>query len=412
MTDTTTRAVRLPALTTELETAELLTWLVAEGDSVREGDPLAEVTTDKVEMELPSPYDGEVAELLVEAGAVVPVGADLLLIATTGSGGFDLGLDASPDTSAEAGEAEEAAADAPAPTTAPSPTADLAGATSERVPAPPAVRRQADELGIDLQDVTPTGSRGQVTPEDLEQAAERRPRAATPAPAPPPGDVARPPARPTPRGGDDRRRAMVRAATARSTTRSQQIPQFTLFRTADLTGRATRRDGVSWTTLIAQALAATLWRHPELNAVWDEEHNEIVQRDTVRIGLAVDTPTGLVVTTLDDPDRLHGQEADARLRAAAARARDGKLTPEDLRPASATLSNLGGFGVERFSALLLPPQASILSVGTVSPRPVARYDAIAIRTCVELGLTIDHRVADGADGARFLETLVETLEQR
>ena len=432
MSDTRTRTVKLPSLTTELETAELLEWLVAEGDQVREGDPLAEVTTDKVEMELPSPYTGTVTELLQETGAVLELGAEMVRIETSSAESFDLGLDDEPadeatDETAEAPVEEAAAAasaeqaaeadaatdeqTADAPSDAPASTNGAA-----RVPAPPGVRARAEELAVDLSTVTPTGSRGQVTLDDLEQARTRTDAPApTSTPAPPSAPPRSRPAAPAPAAlseKDARRRAAVRAATARSTTRSQAIPQFTLFRRADVTERNARRDGVSWTTLVAQALAAALWRHPGLNATWDEETGTVVRREDVRIGLAVDTPTGLLVATLDDPDRLNPHEADAVVRDAAERTREGKLRPEEMQGASSTVSNLGGFGVERFTALLLPPQATILSVGTIAKQPVVVDDEVVPRLCVELGLTVDHRVADGADGARFLSTLIEFLEQR
>lgn len=440
-----TRTVKLPALTTELETAELLEWLVDAGDEVREGDPLAEVTTDKVDMELPSPYDGTVVELLQDAGAVVEVGDRMLTMAITGGGGFDLGLDDeddAPDEDASAAEASDDGAtadgdqDAAAPVEGSATTAtddgeadDGADATAStpaassgsngRVPAPPGVRRRAEELGVDLTAVDPTGSRGQVTLDDVEQAAAADTDAAAREQASgdeDAGDEAAAGGRPRTRSAsaskDDTRRAAIRRATARSTSRSQAIPQFTLFRRADVTDRDTRRDGVSWTTIITQALAAALWRHPEINATWDEEDERIVPRDEVSIGLAVDTPTGLLVATIDDPDRIRGSEADSLVRDAAGRAREGKLRPDEMRGASSTVSNLGGFGIERFTALLMPPQATILSVGAIMKQPMVFDDEVVPRLCVDLGLTVDHRVADGADGARFLSTLVELLEER
>ena len=423
------RTVRLPALTTEMATAELLAWLVEPGAEVREGDPLVEVTTDKVDMELESPYSGTVGDLLVDAGSVLDVGAALTTI-TTDDAAEDLlgdlptagGGDADDDASTAHASASDGSDDG---------TDDAGGATVDDtqpddadarddagiVPAPPAVRARAREAGVELADLPRSGSRGQVTMADLEARLADRDAATsrTAAPPPPPPSVGQRPSRPAPppprpEGGRGDRRAQVRAATARSTTRSQAVPQFTLFRTADLTERATRRGRVSWTTVVARSLAATLWRHPDLNATWDEEHEVVVPRDTVRIGMAVDTPAGLVVVTLDDPDAVAPEAADAALRDAAARARDGKLRPEDMQAASATVSNLGGFGVERFTALLVPPQAAILSVGGVTEGPAVVDGAVVPRLQLHLGLTLDHRVADGADGARALDTLVRILE--
>lgn len=436
------RTVRLPALTTEMATAELLAWLVEPGAEVREGDPLVEVTTDKVDMELESPYSGTVGDLLVDAGSVLDVGAALTTITTDDAAEDLLGDlptagdgdgDSAPAADAAAGtdgtDASAAAANGEGPGEGTDhgtdPTAEDgrpdaasdADADAGIVPAPPAVRARAREAGVELADLPRSGSRGQVTMADLEAHVADRDAAASTAtaPPPPPPSVGQRPSRPAPPpprpgGGRGDRRAQVRAATARSTTRSQAVPQFTLFRTADLTERATRRGRVSWTTVVARSLAATLWRHPDLNATWDEEHEVVVPRDTVRIGMAVDTPAGLVVVSLDDPDAVAPEAADAALRDAAARARDGKLRPEDMQAASATVSNLGGFGVERFTALLVPPQAAILSVGGVTEGPAVVDGAVVPRLQLHLGLTLDHRVADGADGARALDTLVRILE--
>lgn len=412
----TERTVRLPALTTEMDNAELLAWLVEPGAEVREGDPLVEVTTDKVDMELESPYSGTVGDLLADAGSVLDVGAALTTI-TTDDPAEDLLGDLPGPSGDEADEQpgdEETTAPAPAPADE---TDDQADTTSAGiVPAAPAVRARARDEGVELADLPRSGSRGQVTMSDLEAHVERRDAIpATPDPEPATPSTAdqrpsRPAPPPRPSGGRGDRRSQVRAATARSTTRSQAVPQFTLFRTADLTERAERRGGVSWTTVVARSLAATLWRHRELNATWDEDDAVVVPRDTVRIGMAVDTPAGLVVVTLDDPDAVAPEAADAQLREAASRARDGKLRPEDMQAASATVSNLGGFGVERFTALLVPPQAAILSVGGVTEGPAVVDGAVVPRLQLHLGLTLDHRVADGADGARALDTLVRILE--
>jgi len=422
------RTVRLPALTTEMATAELLAWLVEPGAEVREGDPLVEVTTDKVDMELESPYSGTVGDLLVDAGSVLDVGAALTTIMTDDAEQDLLGDLPTPggdDADASAPSGEEPGPPAPPTTGGDAGTSDAPDddpdasdepGSSGIVPAPPAVRARARTEGVKLADLPRSGSRGQVTMDDLETHLARDHDAsstATTAPPPPPaGQRPSRPAPPPPRpdGGRRDRRAQVRAATARSTTRSQAVPQFTLFRAADLTDRATRRGRVSWTTIVARSLAATLWRHPDLNATWDEEHETVRPRDTVRIGMAVDTPAGLVVVTLDDPDAISPQAADTALREAAARARDGKLRPDDMQAGSATVSNLGGFGVERFTALLVPPQAAILSVGGVTEGPAVVDGAVVPRLQLQLGLTLDHRVADGADGARALDTLVRILE--
>jgi pyruvate dehydrogenase E2 component (dihydrolipoamide acetyltransferase) len=395
------REVRLPALTTTMEDAELVGWRVEVGDEVREGQPLGEVVTDKVDMELECPVDGTVSELLVDAGSVVQVGA---VVAVIDSASEDLlgGLDLDDESQAEPAEASTSETgsrngDAPAP----------------RVAAPPPVRIRARDAGVDLEDVPATGRRGQVTTEDLRRYIEAREEATkTPAPAggverrAPTGDVERP----APTGDVERKRAALRAATARVVTRSAAIPQFTLHRALDLSRAVQRKDGRSWTTEIVRALAAALREHPLLNGRWNADEQRVDTSDVVRIGLAVDVPAGLLVVGVDDPDLITPTHADEHVKQAADRARAGDLQPKDVEGITFTVSNLGGLGVDAFDALLMPPQAGILSVGRVAERPVVVDGRVRTRLQVDVGLTVDHRVADGADGARLLQTFAENLE--
>ncbi len=416
--------VRMPALSATMEDAELITWLVEVGDEVRSGQPMAEVATDKVDMELESPYDGVVAELLVEPGSRVDLGVPVAMV--TGEEDELLGdlLDGDDD----AGAAPAAEPDATPRGPVMGPAAAAASPHAGIVRAHPPARRRARQLGIDLHDVTPTGSRGQVTHADLDRhLAEQKAKADAS-----PRDTDSPPQRsdaagttpaaghspsrsdrsaPAERGsgGRDRRRA-IRLATARSTTRSAAIPQFTLHRRIDVGLAQERRDGRSWTTELARALAAALWRHPECNAVWDDEAEDVRPLEQVRIGIAVATDDGLVVVGVDDPDAVDPAEADHRVREAIARARSGRLTPDDVAGISTTISNLGGFGIDHFDALLLPPQATILSVGRIADTPIVVDGRVRVRPMMSLGLTVDHRVADGADGAQLLATFADRLE--
>lgn len=415
--------VRMPALSATMEDAELLTWLVDVGDEVRSGQPLAEVTTDKVDMELESPHDGTVSELLAEPGSRVKLGETVATLSSEEDdllGGLD--LDGSGGAAAEAA-VEPASAGSTDATERPAPPTRIA-------PAPPPVRKRAKREGIDLDDVTPTGSRGHVTHADLtaylaardEAPGDTRPGGgATERSAPPPATTpaARDRSSPAPpsraasaatSSGDRSRRRAVRLATARVTTRSAAIPQFTLYRRLDMTLARERRADRSWSTELARALAAALWRHPDCNATWDQDAEEPVALPGVRIGIAVDTPDGLVVVGVDDPDAVDPAEADVRVKEAIDRARSGRLTPEDMRTCSTTISNLGTLGIDRFNALLVPPQPTILSVGRMVDTPLVVDGRVRVRPTMEVGLTVDHRVADGADGARFLETFATRLE--
>lgn len=418
--------VRMPALSATMEDAELVSWLVEVGTEVRSGQPLAEVSTDKVDMELESPHDGTVLELLVSPGTRVDLGA---VIATLTSeeedllGDLDLDGSGDPDGSMPSDQPDEPD---PAAENGGSGDGPAADATSGRAiaAAPPPVRKRAKQLGVDLAQVPATGSRGHVTHADLtrylesgDDDASEVDTAAPRAQAPAAGRALSPrpavAAADATRHGDDQtadRRRAVRLATARTTVRSVAVPQFTLYRRLDLSLARERRSGRSWTTEIARALAAAIWRHPELNATWDDERGESVPLDGVRVGIAVDSPIGLVVVGIDDPDGVDPTEADRRIKAAVQRARDGKLTIDELQGVSSTISNLGTLGVDRFDALLVPPQPTILSVGRMVDTPVVVDGRVRVQPQIEVGLTVDHRVADGADGARLLETFARRLE--
>jgi pyruvate dehydrogenase E2 component (dihydrolipoamide acetyltransferase) len=268
---------------------------------------------------------------------------------------------------------------------------------------------------VELTEVTPTGNRGQITPADVKRHADDHLSAPSkPEPAKSPeSTVDAPLQQPVATEGDAKRTA-VRRATVEVMNRTAAIPQFTLYRTLVLDSAQGRRNGRSWTTEMVRALASALREHPELNARWDDASQRTVPFGGVGVGLAVDRPgVGLVVATVGDPDMGDPGCADQAIRMVADRAKTGKLRSEDMAQASITLSNLGGLGVERFNALLFPPQAAILSAGSIKMRPVATGDGAlkAALTC-EVGLTVDHRVADGADGARFLDTFARLMEIR
>ena len=410
------REIRLPALSATMESAVLLEWNVSPGDTIKEGQAIASVSTDKVDMDLEAPFDGTIVTLVASAGDEVPLGGHLATVETEADdllGGLTLGGDAdAPESSEpESGEPEPSG-----PATADAGEIERAVPTGIVAASPPA-RKMARELGIDLADITPTGRRGQVTPADVRAHADGE-RAPEPAPreAPPtqPAPASQPSPRTEPSPASDAKRAAIRKATADVMNRSAAIPQFTLYRTVDVESAATARAGSSWTTLLVRALAVAMREHPELNARWDTDSEATVAFDTVRIGLAVDRPgSGLVVTSIADPDVPPVDEADRAVRALVDRTRTGKIRPDDMAQASVTLSNLGGLGVDRFNALLFPPQPLILSIGTIRHRPTAAADgSLRATLTAEVGLTVDHRVADGADGARYLQSFAEALDGR
>ncbi len=381
--------IRMPALSATMESAQLIKWLVSEGTEVTAGQHIAEVGTDKVDMEFESPHAGTITELVAAEGSDVALGGVLALIETEGDdvlGGLILGGDESPEPETVAG------------TETPEPEAESqnGGATTTTgiIPAAPPARKLAGELGVDLATIEPTGRRGQIISADVRGAAEgtteTRPEPVAPQPVPPQRDN--------------------RAATAAVMETSAQTPQFTLYRTVDLTTANERRGALGWTTALVRALASALRQHPEMRMQWDGSRPVDPEGD-IRVGVAVDRPElGLTVVSISDPDRLDRDAANEAIRELADRARSNRVRPDDIAPGHTTLSNLGGLGVDRFNALLFPPQASILSAGTIRHRPIATGDgALKASLTVELGLTVDHRVADGADGARFLTTVIDAL---
>lgn len=395
------REFRLAALSATMETATLLEWRVAPGDEVSEGQPIAEVSTDKVDMDLESPFAGTIVTLDADAGTEVPLGGLLATIETEAEdllGGLDFVTTDTPT------RPEPVAPNIDEPS-----SQSVAGAGNIIAASPPA-RKMARAEGIDLATIQPTGRRGQVTPRDVAAAIANRSAKVLEPPVQPEVPSINPQAKHT--YSDDPKRAAIRRATADVMNRSAAIPQFTLYRTLDLERVAATRRGISWTTVLIRALAGAVRSHPELNATWDERERQTVHSDFVRVGIAVDRPgVGLVVATIDAPDEGDAERVDADVRSLIDRARTGKIRPEDLSPASVSLSNLGGLGVDRFNALLFPPQAVILSIGSIRNRPTAGADgSLKATLTAEVGLTTDHRVGDGADAARFLETFAFLLQ--
>ncbi|MEX1043768.1 MAG: 2-oxo acid dehydrogenase subunit E2, partial [Acidimicrobiia bacterium] len=233
---------------------------------------------------------------------------------------------------------------------------------------------------------------------------------APPPPAPIPDTTSTAPPPPAP--VSEAKRMAVRRATVGMMNRTATVPQFTLWRTLQLDTAAAHKGGMGWTTLLVRSLAAALGEHPELNARWDDDERQPVPFSGRAVSIAVDRPgVGLIVVTLPDPSAMDPMEADRATRALIDRARAGKVRPDDMAQGSITLSDLGATGVDQFNALLFPPQAATLSIGSIRHRPIATRDGglKAVRTA-EVGLTIDHRVADPADGARYLDTFARLVE--
>lgn len=410
-------AIRMPKMSMTMTEGEVAEWMVNVGDEINEGDVVCEVMTDKVDMEVESTVSGTLVEILVASG-MAAVGEPIGWVEgeDTGGGFGDLLSEPEPEPDAVA-EPEPSVAAAPAPAepleARPEPEATSVGP----VAAVPRARALARERGVDLATIAGTGPDGLVRVQDVEgataAAAPATPAAPTPptppvpaaAPAPAATPAAAPPAR-APKATDDRRTA-VRRAVARKMVPTAAIPQFTVWRQVHLDTADAVRNGVSWTTVLLRAYAGALRDVPELLSRWEDDAP--TEAGPPAIALAVATERGLMVPTFVEPDARPIGVVDAEVRAVVAQVQKGRLDPAYMGVANGSLSNLGRLGVDQFQALLTPPQASVLSLGTITPRPVAVPGGVGLALTVNAGLTVDHRVADGAHGAQLLEAFSRRL---
>ena len=452
---------RLPDVGEGLTDADVTTWYIAVGDEVAVDQDLCEIETAKSAVDLPSPVAGTVREILVPAGTNVAVGTPLVTIETAGADAQSPGAAGGPATAAaevtgpEGGDdAEEtpkllvgygvreapprrarkpretpgpAAKAAPRPET-PRPAAKAApgaAAGAERfgaaVLAKPPVRRLARDLGIDLGAVPGTGPGGIITREDVlahQQASDARELATYR------GD-------PWLEGGTvsaDGRRTRVPAKSVRKRTAEAMVhsaftaPHVTEFHTVDVTrtmelvaklkeDKEFRDLHVTPLLVVLKALLIAVKRHPEINAAWDDEAQEIVYKHYVNLGIAAATPRGLVVPNIKDAHRKSLVELATELGDLTRRARAGKITPAEMTDGTITVTNVGAFGIETGTPILNPGESAILAFGAVNQRPWVHEGEIAVRWVTRLALSFDHRLVDGVLGSVVLADLARILEE-
>ncbi len=400
--------VILPSLGFDMTEGKLSRWLRQEGERVEKGQAIAEIETEKATVEIEASVSGVLAKIVVQAGQTVPIGTVIGIIA-------------------EPGEKVAAAAPPPAgappvPAAPPSPapsaeerTEEERGAAGGRIKASPVARRMAEEAGLDLAAVKGTGPGGRIMERDVEAATAARPRAAAgPAPPAAPGRTAAGAAAAGPVPLTPMRQAIARRMAQSKAT----APHFYLTVDVDmdeamkvreeLNAVASEEEKVSVNDLVVAAAARTLTRFRMLNASYREGALEVHPR--INIGIAVALEEGLISPVLRDADTKPLRTIAAESKALSERARAGRLRADDLGSGTFTVSNLGMFDVEQFVAIINPPEAAILAVGAVTPRPVARGGAIRIAATVKATLSVDHRVADGAQAARFMQALKKLLE--
>jgi pyruvate dehydrogenase E2 component (dihydrolipoyllysine-residue acetyltransferase) len=409
--------VKLPRLGQGMESGTVVKWLKSEGDPVEKGEPLYELDTDKVTQEVEAEASGVLLKIVVPEGEV-PVATTLAFI---GEAGEQVEAPAPKEEAAVPEPQGAAPAEEPEPPVAAVAAAERA--PGERVKASPLARRLAREQGVDLAVITGTGPEGRIVAEDVERAAA----GAAPAPAPtvpPPLPVeeapaSAPAAEPIPVGDDVERVPLtsIRRTIARRLTEAWQIPVFQLVLSADMDAVnqvLTRRkelnpeEHVTVTDVLVKVCAAALMRHREVNVQFAEE--ELLVFPYANVGIAVATDRGLVVPVVRGAEHLSLAEVSAARADIVTRAREGALRHEDLDGGTFTISNLGMFGLDQFTAVLNPPQAAILAVGASAERPVVREGEIVARPMMTMTLSCDHRAVDGAPAAAFLETVKAMLE--
>jgi 2-oxoglutarate dehydrogenase E2 component (dihydrolipoamide succinyltransferase) len=430
--------VTLPALGESVTEGTVTRWLKQVGEEVRADEPLLEVSTDKVDTEIPSPASGTLLEIKVAEDETVEVGTELAVI---GSADSSDGLPQAPADQAQAAEQAEPtapaeqtpAAQAPAEQAAPAAQAPPGAERPSGDGSPyvtPLVRKLAAEHSVDLAGLTGTGVGGRIRKQDVLAAAEQAQQAAAqPAPAaaaPAPPSAAAPAA--SALRGKTEKMSRLRATIARRMVESLQVSaQLTTIVEVDVTAIARlrqrakagfeAREGVklSFLPFFAKAAVEALKAHPNVNATIDTDKGEITYFDAEHLGVAVDTERGLLVPVIRDAGDLSIAGLARKIADLADRTRNNKIMPDELSGGTFTLTNTGSRGALFDTPIINQPQVGILGTGTVVKRPVVitdetGADSIAIRSMAYLSLTYDHRLVDGADAARFLATIKQRLE--
>jgi pyruvate dehydrogenase E2 component (dihydrolipoamide acetyltransferase) len=403
--------IKLPRLGQGMESGTIVKWLKSEGDAVEKGEPLYELDTDKVTQEVEADASGVLLKIAVQEGEV-PVGQTVAVI---GEQGEEVASEADASSAKEEPETEgsrapardeerERGARASADNGPPPSTRSDDGGT--RIKASPLARRIARERGIDLAVLRGTGPEGRIVAEDVERA-EAAPAAAAPAAAVPAGEIEVVPL------------TSIRRTIARRLTEAWTVPVFQLTVDVDMERAVALREQLveragegakpTLSDVLTKVCAIALMRNRAVNAHFADDG--IKRFPVANVGIAVAAPQGLVVPVIRNAQALTIQEiANARAEVVG-RARDNKLRQGDLDDGTFTISNLGMFGVQQFVAVLNPPQAAILAVGSVEERPAVRASELVARPLMTVTLTCDHRTVDGADGARFLEDVKAFLEE-
>jgi pyruvate dehydrogenase E2 component (dihydrolipoamide acetyltransferase) len=415
--------IEMPKLSDTMTEGTLVKWRKNEGDKVRTGDVLAEIETDKATMEMEVFDDGVLHKRLIAEGAKVPIGEKIAILLLKGEAPpADGAQSAEPKSPAPAKPSSAPAPEASAskaessPSTAPAPAPSGSGASGERVKASPLAKKIASEKGVDLRSLRGTGPGGRIVAKDVEGAqavAPAAPKAAAPAP------VAAPPAK----EGDQRipLSGMRRVIAERLLLSKTTIPHFYLnievdaaplmkFR-AEANAASEAAGGTKFTVndFVLKAVVAAAVKVPAVNASFVGD--AVIQYGSVNLSVAVAVEEGLVTPVIRDSQKKSLREISEAVKDLATRARNKKLKPEEYQGGTITVSNLGSYGIDSFSAIINPPQALIIAIGAIVKKPVVgANDAIVAGQRMAIGLSADHRVVDGAVGAQYLAELRKLIE--
>lgn len=408
--------VFMPKMGDAMEEGTLLKWLKADGEPVKEGEPVAEIATDKATVEVEAPESGTLGGLLYEENAVVPVGQPIAYILQQGE---------QPPTGGKSAGNGQAKKAAPAPAAErPAPIETAPASTeigSERIKATPLVKRLAKEHHLDLRTVTGTGPGGRIVERDIKALLEGK-EAASPAAPAATAATAAPTLKPVVIGEPviENLPYLRKMIGIRTQQAKQTIPHFYLTIEVDMGDALTLRQQlnaldealpkVSVNDLIVRASVLAIQKHPHVNSTVDGD--KLVRSAGTHIGIAVAMPDGLIVPVIKYAEQKSLRHIAKESRELIEKARAGKLSPDEMSGNTFTISNLGMYDIEEFSAIINPPASAILAVGSVRKVPVVMEDdTIQVRQRMKLTLSCDHRVLDGASGALFLQDLKNFLQK-
>ena len=407
--------IRMPRMSDTMEEGNILVWHKKVGDTIKVGDVLAEVETDKATMDLESFYDGTLLYIGVASG-IIAVNAILAVIEGKEED-YKAALSAEGAATTEAVAEKEAPVENSTSTTSSEPIVPSGAESDAHVKASPLAKVIAKEAGLDIQKMTGSGDQGRIIKRDVEAALQSKPspvvQQATPVKSAPLSIISD-----SGSAYEDKPLSQMRKAIARRLGESKfSAPHFYVTMAIDMTKAVSARTAMnaiapsklSFNDLVLKACAMALRKHPAINSSWTGD--AIRQNHQIHIGVAVAVAEGLLVPVVRHADIKTLTQINAEVQYLAARAKDKKLQPEEMQGNTFTISNLGMFGVDEFTAIINPPDACILAVGGISEQAVVRDGKIEIGHIMKVTLSCDHRVVDGATGAQFLQTLKSLLEE-